>query len=151
MNSSKRLSHTYTCIHFPRNLPPIQAATNIEQFHVLCSRSLLVIYFKYSRVYVSIPNSLTIPSPHPSSQEAFCREESPASGKRANLLAKVWKRLQEYTWAWGMGVDQCEPYWTRVDRHRQEMRQSLLVLNQMSLEDQVSFPMFFLIHLRCLG
>jgi len=26
--------------------------------------SLLVIHFKYSRVYVSIPNSLTIPSPH---------------------------------------------------------------------------------------
>ena len=31
---------------------------------MLYSMSLLVIHFKYSRVYVSIPNSLTIPSPH---------------------------------------------------------------------------------------
>ena len=33
---------------------------------MLYSRSLLVIHFKYSSVYMSIPNSLTIPSPHPS-------------------------------------------------------------------------------------
>ena len=63
VSSSKRLSHTYTRIHFPPNVPPIQAATNIEQFRVLYSRSLLVIYFKYRSVYVSIPNSLTIPLP----------------------------------------------------------------------------------------
>ena len=32
---------------------------------MLDSRSLLVIHFKYSSVYMSIPNSLTIPSPYP--------------------------------------------------------------------------------------
>ena len=33
---------------------------------LLYSRSLLVIHFKYSSVYMSIPNSLTVPSPDPS-------------------------------------------------------------------------------------
>ena len=32
---------------------------------MLYSRSLLVIHFKYSRVYTSIPNSLTVPLLHP--------------------------------------------------------------------------------------
>ena len=36
------------------------------EFSVLYSRSLLVIYFKYNSVYMSIPNSLIIPPPHPS-------------------------------------------------------------------------------------
>ena len=35
-------------------------------FPVLYSRSLLVIYFKYSSVYMSISNSQSIPPPHPS-------------------------------------------------------------------------------------
>ena len=34
---------------------------------MLYSRSLLIIYFKYSSVYVSIPNSQSIPASHPSS------------------------------------------------------------------------------------
>ena len=47
--------------------PPIQAATyHWSEFHVLYSMSLLVIRFKHSRVYVSIPNSRTIPFAHPS-------------------------------------------------------------------------------------
>ena len=63
----KGLSHTYTCIHSPPNSPPIQAATwHWAEFPVLYSRSLLVIHFKYSRVYMSIPKSLIIPFPHPS-------------------------------------------------------------------------------------
>ena len=46
----KGLSHTYTCIHSPLNSPPIQAATkHWAEFLVLYSRTLLVIYFKYSR------------------------------------------------------------------------------------------------------
>ena len=36
---------------------------------LLYSRSLWVIHFKYSSVYISIPNSLTIPSPHPFPQK----------------------------------------------------------------------------------
>ena len=49
------------------NSPPTQAATqHWAKFPVLDSRSLLVIHFKYSSVYMSIPNSLTIPFPHPS-------------------------------------------------------------------------------------
>ena len=35
------------------------------EFPVLHSRSLLVIHLKCSSVYMSIPNSLAIPSPHP--------------------------------------------------------------------------------------
>ena len=34
----------------------------------LYSKSLLIIRFKYSSVYTSIPNSLSIPSPYLSSQ-----------------------------------------------------------------------------------
>ena len=34
------------------------------EFPVLYNRSLLIICFKYSSVYMSTPNSLTIPSPH---------------------------------------------------------------------------------------
>ena len=34
------------------------------ELHVLYSRSLLVIHFKYSSVYMTFPNSLTIPSSH---------------------------------------------------------------------------------------
>ena len=37
---------------------------NIEQNSMCYSRSLLVIHFKYSNVYLSLPNSLTITSPH---------------------------------------------------------------------------------------
>ena len=55
----------YTYIHpFSSNSHPIQPATqHWAEFHVLSSRSLLVHCFKYSSVYLLIPNSLTIPSP----------------------------------------------------------------------------------------
>ena len=44
---------------FPSRLPH-----SIEQgFHVLHSRSLMVIHFKYSSLYMSVPNSLSTPSP----------------------------------------------------------------------------------------
>ena len=44
---------------------PSHPACHITLSRVLClySRSLLVIHFKYSSVHMSIPNSLTIPSP----------------------------------------------------------------------------------------
>ena len=35
----------------------------LTEFPVLYSRSLLVIHFKYSSVYMSIPNSLTVSFP----------------------------------------------------------------------------------------
>ena len=50
----------------PQNPPPMQVANNIEQSYVLYSSSLLVICFKYSSMYMSIPKSLTLPSPHSS-------------------------------------------------------------------------------------
>jgi len=57
---------------FSPKLPTsVQAATqHWTEFLVLYSKSLLVIHFKYSNVYVSIPNSQTIPllllpTPHP--------------------------------------------------------------------------------------
>ena len=62
----KGLSHTYMCILSPPNSPPIQAATwHWAEFPVLSRRSLLVIHFKYSSVYMLIPNSPKIPSPYP--------------------------------------------------------------------------------------
>ena len=63
----KGFSHTYMCIHSPPNSPPIQAATqHWAEFPVLYSRIALVIYFKYSNVYMSISNSLTTLFFHPS-------------------------------------------------------------------------------------
>ena len=55
-----------TCIHSFPNSPPIQAHIVLSRTP-RSSRSLLVIHFKYSSVYLSILNSLTIPSPYPSS------------------------------------------------------------------------------------
>ena len=60
----KWLSHTYTCIHSLPNSPPTQAATwHWAEFPVLSSRSLLVLHVEHRSVSMSIPNSLTIPSP----------------------------------------------------------------------------------------
>ena len=50
------------------------------EFPVLCSRSLLVTYFEYSIVYLSIPNSPSIPSPHLSllvTTKLFSKSETP--------------------------------------------------------------------------
>ena len=51
-----------TCICSPQTPLPSRPPHNTEQFPVLYSRSLLVIHFKYSSVYMSVPSSLTIPS-----------------------------------------------------------------------------------------
>ena len=59
--TAKKLSHRYTCLHSPTNSPTFQAATNTEQSS-LCYTD----HFEYSSVYMSIPNSLTIPSNHSS-------------------------------------------------------------------------------------
>ena len=62
--SMKGLSHIYTWVHSPQTPLPSRLPHNIKhrQFHVLYNRSLLVIHFKYSSVYVTFPKSLTIPS-----------------------------------------------------------------------------------------
>ena len=58
--TTERLSHAYSCIHSPLNSPPVQVATSHRaEFPVLDGRSLLVIHFKYSSVYMSISNSLS--------------------------------------------------------------------------------------------
>ena len=68
--TAKESSHTYACIHSPSNALPIQAAKwHSAEFPVLYSRSLLVIHFKYSHMYLSIPNSATILSRHLSPQQ----------------------------------------------------------------------------------
>ena len=49
--------HHHTCICSPLNSPPIRPAiSHWAEFHVLYSRSLLVIHLKYNSVYVSIPD-----------------------------------------------------------------------------------------------
>ena len=51
--------YIYVCVHSPPNSPPIQATTShAAESPVLHIGSLLVIHFKYSSVYMSIPNSL---------------------------------------------------------------------------------------------
>ena len=83
----KGLSHTYTCILSLPNSPPIQAATqHWAEFQVLYGRSLLVLHFNYSNVYMSIPNSLTIPSPHPSSPAIISLDYDFWSGPRMLML-----------------------------------------------------------------
>ena len=49
----------------PKSLQMVTAAMKLKDayFPVLYNRSLMVIYFKYSSVYMSIPTSQTIPSP----------------------------------------------------------------------------------------
>ena len=54
--------HTHVSI-LPQTLLPFRLSYNIGQSSMCYTRTLLVIYFKYSSVYMSIPNSLTIPSP----------------------------------------------------------------------------------------
>ena len=46
----------------PQTLPILAATEHWAEFPVLDSRTLLVIHFKYIRVYMSIPSSLTFPS-----------------------------------------------------------------------------------------
>ena len=60
--------HMFMCPFFPRL--PSHVSCHVTLSRVPCaitnSRSLLVIYFKCSRTYMSTPDSLTIPSPTPS-------------------------------------------------------------------------------------
>ena len=74
---------------------------------MLYSRSLLVIHFKYSGVYTSIPNSLTIPSPYPSPLKTissfsksvilflFCKFSSVQSLSRVLLFATPWTAVRQ--------------------------------------------------------
>ena len=50
----------------PKTSLPSRLPHNTELSSMLYNRSLLVIHFKYSSVSMSIPNSLTIPSPRAS-------------------------------------------------------------------------------------
>ena len=61
----KRLTHIYVYPLSPRPLShPIQAAAeHWAEFPVPYNRSLLVIHFKYSSVYLWTSDSLTVPSP----------------------------------------------------------------------------------------
>ena len=61
LRDSATHTHVSMC---PLNSPPIQAVTwRWAEFPVMDRRSLLVLHGKYSRVSMSIPDSLTIPSP----------------------------------------------------------------------------------------
>ena len=60
----KGLSYTVACIHSLLNPFPVQAGTwPWAEFQVSCDSFLLVIHFKYNSVYMTFPESLTIPSP----------------------------------------------------------------------------------------
>ena len=55
----------YTCIHSPPNFPPIWAATyHWAEFTVIYIRTSMVTHLKYSNVYMSILNYLTLSSLH---------------------------------------------------------------------------------------
>ena len=62
MCTAKWISYMYTYIHFFLDSIPIWAVTGYwGEFPVLHSRSLLVLYFIYSSVYMAIPISQFIP------------------------------------------------------------------------------------------
>ena len=65
VNSKGPQPYLYRYPLSPR-LPSHPGCHITAELPVLYSRSLLVFCFKYSSMYMSIPNSLTIPSPHPS-------------------------------------------------------------------------------------
>ena len=70
--TAKWISYTYTYIHSLLDSFPIQAITEYwVEFPVLYSRSLLVIYFIYSSVYVSIRISQFIPPFPPATISLF--------------------------------------------------------------------------------
>ena len=54
----------------PQTCLPSRLPHNIEQSS-LCCRTLLVIHFKYTSVYMLVPNSLTIPNCYPSPLETI--------------------------------------------------------------------------------
>ena len=62
VQQSDSVIHIHVSILF-QILCPFKLLQNTEQFPVLYDRSLLVIYFKYSSVYMSISNSQFIPPP----------------------------------------------------------------------------------------
>ena len=64
----QRVGHNWvTELILPQTLLPFRLTHNTEQSSLCCySRSLLVIHFNYNNEYMSIPNSLTILSPHSS-------------------------------------------------------------------------------------
>ena len=71
--TAKWLSHTHICVHSPPNSPLHPGChKTLTVFPVLYSRPLLVVRFKYSSVYMSIPNSITITFPtFPSGNHKF--------------------------------------------------------------------------------
>ena len=58
-HTAEWLSHTHTCVHSPQLPSHPGCHIHWAEFPVIPSRSLLVNHFKYSSVYMSIPNSLT--------------------------------------------------------------------------------------------
>ena len=103
---AKGLSHIYTCIHSSPNSPPIQAATeHWAEFLGLYSRSLLVIHFKYSSVYMcyfsQVKKTLTINWPWWLRSEGNLTMEglpSPFPGPVLHWLSWKWK------WKWSRSV-----------------------------------------------
>ena len=77
----------YICMNpFSPNLTSIQASTkHWVEFHVLSSRSLLVIHFKYSSVHVTFPNSLSL-SPYSS----FLKASTPT----LRMMLRPWEKTQ---------------------------------------------------------
>ena len=66
---------------------------------MLYSRTLLVIHFKYSSVYISIQNSLTIPSPYSSplaTRSSFSKDKT---------LALDWRNFKVWLW------NECKEEW----------------------------------------
>ena len=83
----------------PQTPLPSKLPHNTEQSYVLYSSSLLVICFKYSSLYMSIPKSLTIPSPHSSpliTLSSFSKFVSPLHS--GNLIKPVTVFLLPSTW-----------------------------------------------------
>ena len=99
--TAKWISYTYTYIHSFLGSFPIYVITEYwVEFPVLYSRSLLVIYFIYSSVYMSIPISRFIPPPQSSELNRGYLSTYPSQDGFYSYSTETLK-----SWPWLIGVN----------------------------------------------
>ena len=101
---------------------PSRLPHNTEQSSLLYGRSLLVIYFTHSSVSMSIPNSLTIPSPHPSlSNHKLVKPQSFGVNRawtQSSLDLRITLTYQKQLMGWIWSLSRWEMYQKHVSEAR---------------------------------
>ena len=108
----KELSHTYTCIYSTPNSPPIQLPHNVEQSS-LCYRVGPYWLFKYSSVYISLPNQPSLPATLPPTLTDILTifSKRPTVGGQTHHV--------EYPWTYPQ-----KPYKGKLDHNYPEFRRT---------------------------